>query len=351
MQAPGRGRGDRQRVRPVQVIGLRARTACPASRRRRGARTATAVAVLLAVAGCSSGSGEPGRSASAPVPDVSAIPRLVTAANSSLPIDPYLLTNDQADRLDAAQRTLVERCMNRFGITYRPPDPVTPFRPRTRTQYRYGVTDPAEAARYGFAPPGSPRTPPPPPAPPPSLSAEAGVVLTGTDDPKAKPGSGAAKGGQRVGGRTVPAGGCLGEARAALRTDGAEAGGDAPVADRINAGSFEKAKRDPRVAGVLARWADCMKQRGFASYGDPLQASGDPAWRTPRPSAKEREAATADARCKEEHNVVGAWFTVDAAYQRREIERNAKELAAVKAELDARQERAVAALGALPPEP
>ncbi|MFH8787260.1 hypothetical protein [Streptomyces roseoverticillatus] len=274
-----------------------------------------------------------------------------SAASRSLPIDPYLLANDQADRLDAAQRTLVERCMNRFGVTYRPPDPGTPFRPGTRTQYRYGVTDPADASRYGFAPPGSPRTPPPPPEALPSLSAEAGVVLTGTDDPKAKPGSGAAKGGQRVGGRTVPVGGCLGEARAALRTDGAGAGGDAPVADRINAGSFEKAKRDPRVAGVLARWAECMKQRGFASYGDPLQASGDPAWRTPQPSAKEREAATADARCKKEHNVVGVWFTVDAAYQRQEIERNAKELAEVKAELAARQERAGAALGALPPKP
>ncbi|MET9413395.1 hypothetical protein ABZY03_04245 [Streptomyces klenkii] len=274
-----------------------------------------------------------------------------SAASHPLPIDPYLLTNAQADRLDAARRTLVERCMNRFGITYRPPDPATPFRPGTRTQYRYGVTDPGDAARYGFAPPGSPRTPAPPPAPPPSLSAEAGVVLTGTDDPKAKPGSSAAKGGQRVGGRTVPAGGCLGEARAVLRTDGAEAGGDAPVADRINAESFEKARRDPRVTGILAQWAACMKQRGFPSYADPLQASGDPAWRTEQPSAKEREAATADARCKKAHNVVGVWFTVDAAYQRQEIDRNAKELAAVKAGLAARQERAGAALGELPPVP
>ncbi|MGK5549067.1 hypothetical protein ACSNOH_30690, partial [Streptomyces sp. URMC 127] len=291
---------------------------------------------------------------SAPVlpPMESAVfPPMESAASRSLPIDPYLLTNDQADRLDDARRTLVERCMSRFGIAYRPPAPSVPFRPGSRTQYRYGVTDPAEAARYGFAPPGSPRTQTPPPQPPPSLPAEAATVLTGTDDPKAKPGSDAAKGGQKAGGRTVPAGGCLGEARAAFGADGAEAGGDAPVADRINAGSFEQARRDPRVARVLARWAQCMKGHGFGSYGDPLEASGDPAWRTPRPSAKEREAATADARCKKEHNVVGVWFTVDAAYQRREIERNAKELAAVKADLDARQERASAALGALPPRP
>lgn len=329
------------------------RTGGPARPPGRGAFAAVAVAVagvLLAVAGCS-GASSGSRAAGDGPPQPSAFPAMESAASRSLPIDPYLLTNDQADRLDAARRTLVERCMNRFGITYRPPDLVTPFRPRTRTQYRYGVTDPADAARYGFAPPGSPRTPPRPPSPPASPSGEAGVVLTGTDDPKAKPGSGAAKGGQRVNERTVPAGGCLGEARAALRTDGAEAGGDAPVADRVNAGSFEKARRDPRVAAVLARWADCMKRRGFPSYGDPLQAGADPAWRTPEPSAKEREAAAADARCKKEHNVVGVWFTVDAAYQRQEIERNAKELAAVKAELAARQERAGAALGELPPAP
>ncbi|MGK5734187.1 hypothetical protein [Streptomyces sp. URMC 124] len=274
-----------------------------------------------------------------------------SAAAHSLPIDAYLLTNDQADRLDAARRTLVARCMNRFAVAYRPPDPATPFRPGTRTQYRYGVTDPAAAARYGFAPPGSPRTPPPPPAAPPSLSAEATVALTGTDDPGVKPGSAAAKGGQRVNGHVVPPGGCLGEARAALRSDNAEAGGDAPVADRINSESFERSQRDPRVVGVFARWAQCMTSRGFPSYADPLKASGDAAWRTPEPSAQERETAAADARCKKEHNVVGVWFAVDAAYQRREIERNGKELAAVKAELAARQELAGAALGTLPPRP
>ncbi|QLE72870.1 hypothetical protein FGW37_15880 [Streptomyces rectiverticillatus] len=275
---------------------------------------------------------------------------MTSAASHSLPIDPYLLTNEQADRLDAAQRTLVERCMRRFEVAYNPPAPSTPFRPETRTQYRYGITDPTAAARHGFAPPGSPRTPPRPPSPP-ALAPEASIVLTGTDDPRAKPGSAAAKGGQRVNGRTVPAGGCLGEARSALRADGAEAGGDAPVADRINSGSFERSQRDPRVVRVFAQWAACMKKRGFASYDDPLKAAADAAWRTPEPSAEERETAAADARCKGEHNVVGVWFAVDAAYQRQEIDRNAKELAAVKAELATRQELAGAALGTLPPRP
>ncbi|GGY09868.1 hypothetical protein [Streptomyces hiroshimensis] len=275
---------------------------------------------------------------------------MTSAASHSLPIDPYLLTNDQADRLDSARRTLVERCMRRFEVTYQPPAPATPFRPKTRTQYRYGITDPVEAARYGFAPPGSPRTPPKPP-PPPSLTPEATIVLTGTDDPKVKPGTAAAKGGQRIKGRTVPPGGCTGEARSALRADNAEAGGDAPVADRINTGSFERSQRDPRVVAVFDQWAACMKQRGFPAYGDPLKAGADPAWRTPEASAKERETAAADAQCKKEHNVVGVWFAVDAAYQRQEIERNAKELAAVKAELATRQELAGAALGTLPPRP
>ncbi|MCQ8773734.1 hypothetical protein [Streptomyces telluris] len=331
------------------MIELSSRQGSPARDHGRGVFAAVLpvalVGVLLAVAGCS------GSSSGDKVPQPSAFPEMTSAASHALPIDPYLLTHDQADRLESAQRTLVERCMRRFGVAYRPAAPATPFRPKTRTQYRYGVTDPSAAARYGFAPPGSPRVPPAPPAPPPSLSAEAGIVLAGTDDPKVKPGSAAAKGGQRVNGRTVPAGGCTGEARSALRADNAEAGGDAPVADRINSGSFERSQRDPRVVRVFAQWASCMKKRGFASYDDPLKAGADAAWRTPEPSAEERETAAADAWCKGEHNVVGVWFAVDAAYQRQEIDRNAEALSAVKAELAARQELAGAALGTLPPRP
>ena len=142
-----------------------------------------ATAAVLMAGGCSSSSpSSPGpprpKGAAVVMPEVSSVPRLITAADRSLPIAPYLLSDKQSDELTAAQAKLTEQCMTRFGLSYTSPAPTPVFRPRTPTQFRYGVTDPDEAAVDGFAPAGS-RTAPTT-VEPASLSAETTLVLTGT---------------------------------------------------------------------------------------------------------------------------------------------------------------------------
>ncbi|WP_326789286.1 hypothetical protein [Streptomyces sp. NBC_00151] len=304
-----------------------------------------ATAAVLMAGGCSSSSPSssgPSRPKGAAVvmPEVSSVPRLITAADRTLPIAPYLLSDEQSDELTAAQAKLTERCMARFGLRYTSPAPAPVFRPRTPTQFRYGVTDPEAAAVDGFAPAGG-RTAPAT-AQPAALSAETTLVLTGTNDPHVKPGSAAA--GRKVHkGRKIPVGGCVGEARARLRSEGPEAGGDAELPNDINIDSFESSRKHPLVRAVFAKWSQCMEGRGF-SYPDPLAATSDSAWRTRTASAKERAAARADADCKMRNNVVGVWYAVDAALQRQAIEKNSVALAKIKKAIGARVELAAAVL-------
>ncbi len=116
----------------------------------------------------------------------------------------------------------------------------------------------------------------------------------------------------------------------ALKARDGDGGGDAELARRITGESFDRSRCDPRVQEVFTRWSRCMRARGF-SYADPVAASNDPAWRTPTPSATERRAATADAVCKRQENVIGVWWTVEAVYQQREIDRHRGELADIPA--------------------
>ncbi|MEU4086918.1 hypothetical protein [Streptomyces aureus] len=296
-----------------------------------------ATAAVLLAGGCTSSSPSssgPSRpeGAATVMPEVSSVPRLITAADRTLPIAPYLLSDQQSDELTAAQARLTEQCMARFGLHYTAPAPAPVFRPRTPTQFRYGVTDPKTAAVDGFAPAGS-RTVPTVVAPA-ALSSRTTLVLTGTNDPHVKPGSTAA-GGQVYKGRKIPAGGCVGEARSRLLSEGPEAGGDAELSDDINIDSFESSRRHPLVKAVFAKWSRCMETRGF-SYPDPLAATGDTAWRTRTASAKEKAAARADADCKRRNNVVGVWYAVDAALQRQAIHKHSAALARIKKGIDAR---------------
>ncbi|MFE2297789.1 hypothetical protein ACFXAW_06285 [Streptomyces sp. NPDC059445] len=304
-----------------------------------------ATAAVLMAGGCSSSSpSSPGparpKGAAVAMPEVSSVPRLITAADRTLPIAPYLLSDKQSDELTAAQAKLTEACMARFGLRYTSPAPAPVFRPRTPTQFRYGVTDPGAAATDGFAPAGS-RTAPATTEPAP-LSAETTLVLTGTNDPHVKPGSTEA-GGQVHKGRRIPVGGCVGEARARLRSEGPEAGGDAELSDDINIESFEASRQHPLVKAVFAQWSRCMEGRGF-TYSDPLAATSDPAWRTRTALVKEKAAARADADCKKRNNVVGVWYAVDAALQRQAIEKNSVALAKIKKAIGTRVRLASAVL-------
>ncbi|NED86885.1 hypothetical protein G3I76_43195, partial [Streptomyces sp. SID11233] len=95
--------------------------------------------------------------------------------------------------------------------------------------------------------------------------------------PTVKPGSAEARGGQIVGGKKVPRGGCVGEAARKLGGGAPQSYGEAPVATKINTDSWARSYNDKRVRAAFAKWSGCMKKQGY-DYADPMKAGDDPRW-------------------------------------------------------------------------
>jgi hypothetical protein len=152
------------------------------------------------------------------------------------------------------------------------------------------------------------------------------MVLTGsaaTDaDPSAPPPSAYA-------GHAVPAGGCIGQARARLTAHGGEINAD-QVAEQINDESLALSEREPQVVTAIKQWSQCMAQHGY-TYSMPYDAGNDRQWNTPQPTATEIRTAETDVSCKVQSNLVGIWYAVDSALQTRLIAANQQHLAQVKA--------------------
>ncbi|MEU0414668.1 hypothetical protein ABZ307_43830 [Streptomyces griseorubiginosus] len=289
-----------------------------------------ALVVLSAVvAGCAEGQpAEPRPKASGP-PPVADVPVRLDVGSLVLPIEPYLFTDRQVARLFRARAVLTASCMQRFGHDWPVPAEAAPdtgtLNP-ANTAHRYGITDPRLAARHGYhAAPGTMPSRTKEKSPGPNPGPEEMLVLTGLD----KDGTPAAKDER---GRPVPAGGCQGEATAALSGDPQKIG-NRELVGTINIGSYRDSQQDPRVIRVFRAWSQCMRQYGY-SYADPTRAPGKAAEFT-GPTATEAEIAVAgkDVECKRRTNVIGVWSSVDAAYQRRAMKENARELAAIKRDI------------------
>ncbi|MEO3977964.1 hypothetical protein [Streptomyces sp. CAU 1734] len=254
------------------------------------------------------------------------VPRLRTADALVLPIEPYLFTDRQVTRLLRARGILTARCMRRYGHDW--PEP--PARSRgtgtlnpANTAHRYGLSSMSVAARVGYHPAAPDAHPAgkPEKSSGPSPGPEQMAALTGLD-----------AGGTPVRtdrrGRTLPPGGCLGEATAALSGD-PEKIGNRELVGAVNIGSYQRSQRDPRVREVFRAWSRCMAGHGH-DYPDPTRVPGTaPEFGGPEAGAAELALARADVRCKWETNVIGVWFSVDAAYQRRAMGDHRRELAAV----------------------
>jgi hypothetical protein len=247
-----------------------------------------------------------------------------------LPIEPYLFTNRQMTGVLRARQALVVPCMRRFGIDW----PVSGSEPdagagtasgmknAANMSRRYGITDPAVAARLGYhlAPDARQRPAKDPSARPPN--ADTLAVLTGrTAEGAPAP--------ARHHGRVIPQGGCQGEATARVSGGPQQLGND-QLASEINIVSYQRSTTDPRVTAVFRAWSACMRERGY-SYAAPTEAPGkDPRFTGPAPTRAEISLARADVACKRETNVIGVWFTVDSAYQRQMMASKSGELARAK---------------------
>lgn len=296
------------------------------------AASATALALLLA-AGCSMPGGGGG---SAGEPPIGKVPVLLESRELAYPLAPYVADNQQLGLLGEAQDVLVDQCMRRYGFTYqqRRRAGVGAHRDNHR---RYGVSDAAEANRYGYENPQLGATPKPAQQP---LGPNEKLVLHGLEvDPSLQiPGTQEEAETSEVattvvGGQKVPAGGCLRESALKLFTPTKDTV-DPMVAQGIGLDAYARSQKDSRVTEVFAAWSACMGKHGYEVTNPVDQPPGIDDSNAGGPQAIVQ--AEQDVRCKRETNLVGVWHTVEVAYQQRAIEENAETLDKARRQLDER---------------
>jgi hypothetical protein len=245
-----------------------------------------------------------------------------------LPLDAYEFGGGDekaTDRMESAARLLTQRCMVRHGFADFPRDPKYPSMGEGNTLSMVAVsTGPVglyalEKARlwgYGWDPEKKfrPREP-------------QGRQMTNEESAV------------YYGDRQSEHSGCYGEAYERLERG---------VRDRRRMWTYvpgraaavrKQVDRDPRMRHAYKVWADCVVDKGFKRYADPVTAFNDKAWgrgQDGNTTRGERELGTAaaDIECKRAHNTGGVWWSVAQRLQRRELSRHRAEFTAVRADLD-----------------
>ncbi|MET8582732.1 hypothetical protein ABZX39_17860 [Streptomyces collinus] len=271
------------------------------SRRGRAAARPAAPAALLALLALLAGCASPGPSSPVPSAAGRAGTRAATAPTASgpgrsdytyrLPLAAYSYSDAEYAVIESAQRILARDCMKGFGLSYRP---VRKSASGTTSDRRYGISDMAVAARYGYHLPPEPRNPGT------ELGPEQRDVLYGKKS--------------AFHGKAVPDAGCLGWAVRKLAEPYAYPAG-VTAASAISAEGFRASMRDRGVRALFARWSACMKGKGYR-YASPLDPFRDHGFTDGRVTARERRTATADMACKGRTGLLESWLRAEAGIQR-----------------------------------
>jgi hypothetical protein len=258
------------------------------------------------------------------------------------PLAAYKLMGADLYAMQAAESELAGECMTRFGF-----DPVdlgldrdaTVAEQRDSDTRIYGITDLAEANKYGYQPESVATATDELPV----TTASYNFVYTGD------PNGGLSipqDGGELTspgdfGGLQIPPGGCLGEAREKL-SGSPNAEVKDGFAQSLRGDAYNASMADVRVQQLLSRWSACMAAAGF-NYQSPL----DPEFsREPgsSPSAAEVNTATTDIGCKKKTALIPGWNKVDVEYQEKAIEKNQLQLTEDKDKIQTALKKAAAVL-------
>ncbi|MEH1129313.1 hypothetical protein [Micromonospora sp. CPCC 206061] len=255
-------------------------------------------------------------------PAIDAAPMIRSSSELVLPLDDFVQTDDQEHAITDAVNILGRQCMKRFGLDW-PAARVSGSSKIDPYARRYSIIDVEKASVEGYHAVDiikRQRTLAERDANAPTPSTEAMNVWAG-------------RGQSSYNGQSVPPGGCVKEAMDQLGDGVQEA--DLALVQRLQVEARGRTMTDSRVVKVFAAWSACMKDEGF-SYPDPFAANDDQRWQSETISAEEIATAVADVTCKEKTNVVGTMLAVERAYQGRQVEQHAAELAAAKVYVQAR---------------
>ena len=257
-------------------------------------------------------------------PAVGEVRPVHSAMDITLPFDRYQHSTADLTTIDRATAVLARRCLNDFGQAWSPPDP--PPLPASTGSSRYGLVDRDRAARSGYHPvDDAPRQP----EDRPEATPEAMMIYTG-------------KGTTSIGGKRIPEGGCLGQARRELER-GVPAAIPAAELIRLDQETFEQAQRDDRVRQAMTNWRSCMAASGYG-YADVWAANNDIRWESETPSQVEIDTATTDVTCRQRTELVGTWLAVETAYQRQAVTERAAQFDALDRGMRVRVDNATGVL-------
>ncbi|MFD9410879.1 hypothetical protein ACFWBN_28180 [Streptomyces sp. NPDC059989] len=299
------------------------------------ALAASAAVLTLLLTGCAApddaGGGDSGKE-----PEIGAVPALLASRDLGYPLDPYIPDPRQRGLLDQAQDVLVDRCMQRYGFRYQLRRQADPAAKKDNAR-RYGVSDAAEAERIGYENPAAKGTQRPPQPP---LAPNEKLVLHGLEVDPSKPVPMSQEEAETsdvattvVGGQKVPAGGCLRESALKLYNPAKDTV-DMMVPQEFGFEAFARSRDDSRVRAATASWSECMGKQGYAMKNPLDQPPGINDSNISGPQAV--AIAKQDVDCKQRTNLVGTWYTVEVAYQKRLVEKNAETLDRVRKQLDER---------------
>ncbi len=310
--------------------------------------TSVAIPVMLAtiLLGACSSSGSPSDSARGQVPvDRSNWPAQTPASGLAkglaLPLEDYMPAYADQVTVDTALRTLQTRCMSAYGFTVDLPRPgVNPpaSNNSAHIERRYGITDRAQAKKYGYLLPPEQREHTERELPDlPDVQVE---VLTGHTKPApvAAPtgGDGSYFGSSEKteparaehNGKKLHKGGCISWSEQQLQINESDAGFVSQLASR----SLSESRPDKPVGKAITDWSACMKAKGHKA-ADPYRAveqglaDGDGATKNAIALALD------DLDCKEQTRLIEVWFKEESAVQKRLINENKDQLAAVEARM------------------
>ncbi|MGW4032504.1 hypothetical protein ACWEFL_24870 [Streptomyces sp. NPDC004838] len=140
---------------------------------------------------------------------------------------------------------------------------------------------------------------------------------------------------QRIAGKAVPVGGCVTEA--SLKVHRPQGNAVEPLyIFNLKAEAQSLARADSRVRENSEQWSACMREAGY-SVTDPMDATDELGYEGDRLSSPAAiTAAKSDVACKEKVNLVGVRYTVESAYQKRVIDKNAETLDLARKQLEDR---------------
>lgn len=240
-----------------------------------------------------------------------------------LPVQPYLLTASETDELQEAQGILITRCMKGFAFDYVPAyasDNGTADFDATNMSRRYGISDAAAAAEYGYHLPAG-ATDTTSTTNPLDLSDAEYDVLWGHT--KA---SNSAAVTTSADGDSIPTGGCMGESqREAQRL--APSAPQAQLPEQVELDSFSQSQSDSRVIAVISAWSTCMAASGY-EVASPLAAMGEFTGPLPASTAEITQAET-DLACKAKTHLIQTWDAVETQLENTMISANQQAFAQI----------------------